>query len=95
MISGLFMRLLINNFIKLPFNVSKMDTWGFLFVLAVIFNMGVLIVFWVKVTLINTLWTFLFASPFSYLIMSKALRGSADCQVGDFKLHGSSSNEKK
>lgn len=97
MISGLFLRLLINNFVKLPFNVAKMDTWGFLFVLAVLFNMGVLMIFWVKVTLINTLWTFLFTSPFSYLIMSKALRGSADCEVGDFKLHGSSSNndEKK
>lgn len=96
MICGLFVRLLINNFVKLPFNVAKMDTWGFLFVFAVLFNMGVLIVFWVKVTLINTLWTFFFTSPFSYLIMSKALRGSADCEVGEFKLdRGAASSEEK
>lgn len=93
LISFFFMRLILNNFVKLPCNLHKMDTWGFLFVVAVLFNMGVLIAFWVKVTLINTLWTFFFTSPVSYLIMSQGLRGKADCEVGEFKLHGGSSQE--
>jgi len=95
LISFFFVRLMVNNFVRLPCNLQKMDTWGFLFIVAVLFNMGVLIAFWIKVTLINTLWTFLFTSPVSYLIMSQGLRGKADCEVGDFKLGGSGSNDDK
>ena len=43
--------------------------------------LGVIVAFWVSINLVDTLWLLLALSPFSLLIFSKGLAGSADCEV--------------
>ena len=57
-----------------------MDFWGMLMVLNVAVILGVFVAFWIKVLLIDTLWSLLFLSPFTLFIFNKGLAGKANCE---------------
>lgn len=60
--------------------MSRMDFWGMLMVLNVAVILGVFVAFWIKVLLIDTLWSLLFLSPFTLFIFNKGLAGKANCE---------------
>ena len=65
---------------SLKANMSRMDFWGMLMVLNVAVILGVFVAFWIKVLLIDTLWSLLFLSPFTLFIFNKGLAGKANCE---------------
>lgn len=61
--------------------MKRMDFWGTLLTVNILVLLGVIVAFWVSINLVDTLWLLLALSPFSLLIFSKGLAGSADCEI--------------
>ena len=54
-------------------NLSNMSFWGLLFTLNYACIMGIIVAFWIKVNLVNTLWILVAATPITLLTMNKGL----------------------
>jgi len=50
-------------------------------ILAVAAILGIIVMFWVSVNLIDTLWTLLFMTPLTLFIFNKGLAGGANCDI--------------
>ena len=79
---------------ELSANTKRMDFWGSLLTVSrrqrfnshflqvnILVLLGVIVLFWIRINLIDTLWLLLALSPISLLIFSKGLEGNADCEV--------------
>ena len=60
-----------------------MSFWGFIFLLNYLGIIGIIVAFWLKVNLVNTLWTLLAVSPVTIFTMNMGLTPE-NCYVSGF-----------
>ena len=64
-------------------NLSNMSFWGLVFALNYLAILAVIVAFWVKVNLVNTLWILLAAAPATLFTMNKGLTPD-NCHISGF-----------
>lgn len=69
---------------QLQANLSNMSFWGILFAGNYVLILLVIVAFWVKINLINTLWILLALSPVTLFTMNKGLTPE-NCHISGFQ----------
>ena len=64
-------------------NLSMMSFWGFIFILNYVAILAIIVAFWLKVNLVNTLWILLAVTPVTLFTMNKGLTPE-NCHVSGF-----------
>jgi hypothetical protein len=85
-ISALTVGLFFHFFVKLYSNGSNLSAfsfWGLIFSLNFLGILGMIVAFWIKINLVNTLWILLFLSPITLFTMNKGLTAD-NCHISGF-----------
>ena len=64
-------------------NFSQYSFWGLIFTINYLMIILVIIAFWIKINLVNTLWILLALSPFTVFTMNMALNAD-NCHISGF-----------
>lgn len=75
-------------------NLSMMTFSGMIFSLNYLVILGIIVAFWIKVNLINTLWILLAVTPVTLFTMNKGL-SPEECHISGFEKKEKESNGKK
>jgi len=62
-------------------NIKRLDFWGTLMLAQVLLVMGIIICFWIKVKLTDTIWLLFWLSPVHFFLFKKGFEGSAQCNL--------------
>lgn len=65
-------------------NLKLLSFWGFIFTLNYIGILAIIVAFWVKINLVNTLWILLAVAPVTLFTMNKGLNPE-NCHVSGFQ----------
>lgn len=65
-------------------NLSNMTFWGMIFAANYLLILLIIVAFWIKVNLVNTLWILLAVSPFTIFVMNKGLTPE-NCHISGFQ----------
>lgn len=68
-------------------NMSKLSFWGSVFTLNYMGILAIIVAFWIKVNLVNTLWILLAVAPVTLFTMNKGLTPE-NCHVSGFQKTG-------
>lgn len=64
-------------------NFENLSFWGIMFILNYLAILGVIVAFWLKVNLVNTLWILLALAPVTLFMMNKGLTPD-NCHISGF-----------
>lgn len=65
-------------------NLSNLSFWGSVFTLNYILILVIIVAFWIKINLVNTLWILLAVSPVTLFTMNQGLT-PANCHISGFQ----------
>ena len=80
---GLLFIMFVNHIYSNQANFANISFWGLVFAVNYIAILAIIVAFWVKINLVNTLWILLAAAPITLFTMNKGLTPE-NCHISTF-----------
>ena len=80
---GLLFLMFVNHLYSNQANFSNISFWGLVFAINYLGILAIIVAFWIKINLVNTLWILLAAAPFTLFTMNKGLTPD-NCHISTF-----------